>query len=220
VAELEITAAPLDETRRPARAVPEYYRSDFICPFAANWSEDEEGIDHAWSLLDNDTGIISVLARSAEPVLSRSASFLIDGRAAIDDFLFFISDLSGRVKPFWLPTLAVDVKIIGEAAIGSQIIVIQQMGYEIFSYENPARMDLEFVARDGAVFRAHIIGVISTVEGHEQLTLDTPLPFAVSEATIERSSWLERVRLDNDTVDINWFSPTAIEVKLTVVALT
>jgi hypothetical protein len=219
VAALEITADPMDETRRPPRETPEYYRSDFICPYSASWSEDEEGIDHAWTLLDNDTGLISVTARSVEPVLSRSASFLIDGREAVDDFFFFLSDLSGRVKPFWLPTLAIDVKIIGEAAVGSLIIVIQQMGYEIFSYENPARMDLEFVARDGTVFRAHITGVVATIEGHEQLTLDTPLPFVISEATVERSAWLELVRLDSDTVDINWFSPTAIEVKLTVVAL-
>jgi hypothetical protein len=219
VAALEITAVPMDETRRPPRETPEYYRSDFVCPYSANWSEDEEGVDYAWTLLDNDTGIISVMARSDEPVLSRSASFLIDGREAVDDFFFFLSDLSGRVKPFWLPTLAVDVKIIGEAAIGAQIIVIQQMGYEVFSYENPARMDLEFVARDGTVFRAHITGVMATIEGHEQLTLDTPLPFAISEATVERSAWLELVRLDSDTVEINWFSPTAIEVKVTVVAL-
>jgi hypothetical protein len=219
VSAIEITADPTDETRRLPRATPGRYHSEFVCPFLASWSEDEEGIDHAWTLLDNDTGIISVLARSDEPVLSRAVSFLIDGRGAVDDFLFFIADLAGRVNPFWLPTLAVNVKIIGESAIGSQFITIQQMGYEIFSYNNPARMDLEFMAVDGTIFRAHITGVLSTVEGHEQLTLDTPLTFAISEETIVRSAWLERVRLDNDTVDINWLSPTMVEVKLMVVAL-
>ncbi len=219
-AEYGVTAEVLGETRRAPVTTLVSYEGYQVCPFAAGWHDDGDTIDHKWIRLDNDTGVMNFEVQSTEPVLTRTLDFLLAGRAVIDEFLSFLSERAGRLSPFWVATLNRDLAIVGAAAAGDTVITVTQMDYERSLFGSNARTHLEFEMTDGTVFRRKILSAQQAITGgHEELTLTTPLPAVVSEATLNRSSWFELVRLTSDEVVLDWQSDDIVACKLPVVAL-
>lgn len=219
VGDFRLRFEALDESLMPAMATPELYREIPVCPLSPSWLGDEEAFDNKWVRLDNDTGLIEYDVQSLEPVLSRSASFLIIGRSRIDGFLRFLFACAGRLTPFWLPANDRGFELAQPAAAGATALVIGNIGYEYALADCAARGHVELITTDGTVIRRKINAVATLPTGEEQWTLDSALPMAVSAAALNRCAWLELVRLDSDEIKLHWSAWDCIEVTLPIVVL-
>jgi len=219
-AEYAITAEVLGAARDLPALSPELWLDHPLCPFPAGWAEAEEGVTNKWVVLDNATGPLEFMVEAVEPVLSRSAEFLLDGRAQIAEFLSWLHLLAGRLTPFWLPADGHAFSLVATAPAGAQTIVVASQDYTRSLAGSPARSHLEIETASGAVIRRKIIGSLLIGAGDtEELTLDAPLPDGLAESQIRRANWLELVRLASDEIELQWLSDEAVSVTLPVVAL-
>ncbi len=219
VGDFRLRFEALDESLMPAMATPELYRDISVCPLSPSWVGDEEAFDNKWVRLDNDTGLIEYDVQSLEPVLSRSASFLIIGRNKIDDFLRFLFACAGRLTPFWLPANDRGFELAQPSESGASALVIGNIGYEYALADCAARGHIELTTIDGTIIRRKISAVETLPTGEEQWTLDSALPVAVSADALNRCAWLELVRLDSDEIELHWAAWDCVEVTLPIVVL-
>lgn len=208
-----------DESLMPAIQSPELYRSVMVCPFTPQPSDDEETWDNKWVRLDNDTGVIEYDIQSIEPVLSRSARFLVIGRARIDLFLRFLFYCSGRLAPFWLPATDRGFELALPSASGSTTLTVEPLDYAVIHSGSPARTDIELITIDGTVIRRRITSTQTLPSGEEVLSLDGTLPMDLSAANLNRCGWLELCRLDSDAIDLKWWGGDCLEATLPIVVL-
>lgn len=219
VAEYQLTMEVSGESLMPAMATPDTYRSVAVCPITPSWESPELAMDNKWVRLDNETGVLEYDIQSIEPVLSRSATFLVIGRARIDEMLRFLFSLAGRLAPFWLATDDRAFELAAPAAQDATILVIHPIDYDFALSGSPAREHVEMITTDGTVIRRKITAIATLPSGLEQWTIDSGLPVAIDAATLNRCAWLELVRLENDTVNLHWVAWDCLALTLSVVAL-
>jgi hypothetical protein len=209
-----------DESLMPAIQSPELYRSVMVCPFTPQPTDDEETWDNKWVRLDNDTGVIVEYdIQAIEPVLSRSARFLVIGRSRIDLFLRFLFYCSGRLAPFWLPATDRGFELALPSASGSSTLTVEPLDYAAIHLGSPARTDIELITTGGTVIRRRITATQTLPSGEEVLTLDDVLPMDLSAAILNRCAWLELCRLDSDAVDLKWWGGDCLEATLPIMVL-
>lgn len=219
VAEYAITFEALNESLMPTMATPDLYLNVPVCPFVPSWINPEESLDNKWVRLDNDTGWVEYDIQSIEPVMTREASFLLIGRAAIDQLLRFLFACAGRLAPFWMAANDRSFDLAATAALGASTIIISPIDYEYSLSGSPARSCVELITTDGTIIRRRITAIATLPSGNEQLTIDAPLPMAISSATLNRCSWMEQVRLDSDDLKLHWISGECLEITLPIVVL-
>lgn len=219
VAEYQVAFDALGESLMPSIVTPDTYRSIRVCPQVPSWASPETTLDNKWVRLDNDTGLLEYDIQSIEPVIARETTFLVIGRARIDEMLRFLFALAGRLAAFWLATDDRAFELAAPAAQDATVLVIHPIDYEFALSGSPAREHIEMITTDGTVIRRKIIAVVTMPSGLEQWTIDSGLPVAIDAATLNRCAWLELVRLESDTVDLHWVAWDCVELTLPVVAL-
>ncbi|MDR2550026.1 MAG: hypothetical protein LBD10_07515 [Desulfobulbus sp.] len=219
VADWRLRFEALDESLMPEMEKPDTYRTLPVCPFVPSWLDDEETMDNKWVRLDNDTGTVEFDIQSLEPVLARSARFLLIGRTGIDRFLRFLFYCAGRLAPFWLPATERGFELAAPARAGENAIDIDNIAYEYALAGSAAHTDIELVAIDGTRIRRRIVGVETLPEGPERLTLDGALEVDIAAASLNRCAWLQLCRLDADEIDLKWQGGDCLEVTLPIMVL-
>lgn len=219
VAEYQVTFEALGESLMPAMATPDTYRSIPVCPQVPSWESPETTLDNQWVRLDNDTGVLEYDIQSIEPVIAREATFLVIGRAKIDEMLRFLFACCGRLAPFWLAADDRCFELATPAAQDATTVVIESIDYDFALEGSPSREHIELITTDGTVIRRKITAIATLPSGLEQWTLDSGLPVAIDAATLNRGAWLELVRLQSDEVSLHWVAWDCLEITLPVVAL-
>lgn len=214
-----MSARVLNEGLMDARYEPETYLGLHVCPFKVNWASCEDEVNHKWETLDNDTGLIEYDIQSAEPILSRNAGFLIEGRTDIDNFLRFLFERSGRLTPFWMSTEADDMKLVEDIAAGSKSIVIENIDYERSLKGNSSRSHFEIALHNGTVIRRKITDNMTLASGDEAFSFADAIVDAIAKEDVARVSWLELARFDADSVTIKWANNNVLESEIPVIAL-
>lgn len=220
VAEYQVAFEALGESLMPAMAAPDSYRSVDVCPMTPTVVFDaEESWDNKWVRLDNDTGVLEYDIQSIEPVFSREATFLVIGRAKIDEMLRFLFACAGRLAPFWLAGNDRCFELAAPVPQDATTVVIEPIDYDFALEGSPSREHIELITTDGTVIRRKITAIATLPSGLEQWTLDSGLPMAIEAATLNRCAWLELVRLQSDEVSLHWVAWDCVELTLPVVAL-
>ena len=219
VAEYQLTMEVSGESLMPAMATPATYRSVTVCPLTPSWESPELAMENKWVRLDNETGVLEYDIQSIEPVLSRSATFLVIGRSRIDEMLRFLFALAGRLEPFWLAADDRSFELAVPAAQDATILVIHPIDYDFALSGSHAREHIEMITTDGTVIRRKITAIATMPSGLEQWTIDSGLPVAIDAAGLNRCAWLELVRLESDSIDLHWVAWDCVEITLPVVAL-
>lgn len=219
VAEYQVAFEALGESLMPAMAKPDTYRSIPVCPQVSSWESPETTLDNQWVRLDNDTGVLEYDIQSIEPVIAREATFLVVGRAKIDEMLRFLFACAGRLAPFWLAADDRGFELAAPAAQDATTVVIEPIDYDFALEGSAAREHIELITTDGTIIRRKITAIATLPSGLEQWTLDSGLPVAIEAATLNRCAWLELVRLQSDEVSLHWVAWDCVEVTLPVVAL-
>ena len=199
---------------------PETYNSLTICPFAPSWTDPDEDIANSWKRLDRETGIIEYDVTAVEPERTRSANFIVTGRANIDTFLRFIHAMAGRLTPFWLSANDRGLELAEAASSGAGTVTIKNIGYADDLDGSESRSFLYFKKTDGTVFYREVTDAAEVDEDTETLTLDSVLTTDISTATLNRFTWFEKVRFDADDIILNWVEHDCLETSIPVAVLT
>jgi hypothetical protein len=200
---------------------PVTYTGLTVCPFSPSWDGDQgEDISNAWVRLDRETGIIEYEVTADEPEYSRTANFLITGRANIDAFIRFIHAMAGRLTPFYLPANDRGLELAASATSGATTITIKNIGYADDLFGANARGVLYFQKTNGSVFYRDITGAEEINAETETLTLDSGIPTDISAATLNRLTWFEKVRFAADDITLKWLAHDCLETSIPVAVLT
>jgi len=202
----------------PSRAV-ESFQSIPVCPFVPSWEGPEESATNKWVKLDNDTGVLEFDVQAEEPILSRTARFLLTNREDINDFLYFLKMQAGRLTPFWLAANDRGFELATAAQAEDNFLIIEPVGYEAALDGVESRKYLELVTLSGEVARLVVQSIETLPNGNEQLNLSSAVGLNVSAADLNRSAWFELVRLNSDNVTLNWVAVDCLEVSLSIVVL-
>lgn len=161
-------------------------------------------------LLDEGTGAVSDKQYRWGADVARVYNMNLEGRELIAKYLGWLHHRAGQYQPFWMPTFVQNLKPLSRT--GNDLTV---EGHEYSNYYANAdnRLDLVFVYFDNTVVLRRILS--STVDGvNDLLSLDAAVP---SLTGLRWLSFLRRVVLSSDDVEIAWQTDNVVRVAFAVV---
>lgn len=206
----------IEEVVREALAEGTTYRGEPVLLEEPNWREGPE-IDYTRHLevVDFETGRPAVFDRADLALPVQRVSWTALDRAAADHLRAFLWARAGRWRGLWVPTWTDDLRVVDYDDGGSGTLDVAYAGVADFGGLAPHRRDLRIQLTDGTVFYRRVDQVLPLVEGvSERLDLDAALGSAVPPADFERVSWLMYMRLDQDTIELAWSTPSIVETVL------
>src|ERR1700736_2407274 len=171
--------------------------------------------------LDPGPGALIVIDRSGVATLeAKAVPFMLRSRAEIANFLTFLTNRKGRLKPFWFPTWQADLFLSASASAGSSGISIINTGYTRFQFPRAARRDLAIIFLDGsAILYNRVVTSTEVGGGTETLGLDHGLESNIGPSTV-LISFLPCSRLAVDeTPEFRWETTCVVEATLQIQSL-
>jgi hypothetical protein len=139
-------------------------------------------------------------------------------RADIITFQAFRDMVMGRLVPFWLPTWHHDLFLATDVSATSATALLRNSNYTRYFFD-PATTWRRYVAfikiGAGLQFIRRIDFAEETAPGIETITLDSGVPSLITKGEW-MLSFLTLCRLDSDTVEMHWHSPTLAEATIMV----
>lgn len=172
-----------------------------VLPDRGDGTQDE--VDRKAFLMDSKTGTRAFEAPAAAPQTVRGFSWWCASRAEAKVLREFINNRRGRARPFWVLAWQQDFALAGDHAPNSSVLVVLARDYAARVFPaGQARRHLA-VRVAGATYYRHVESAVDNLNGTESLTLDLPVPVALTpDSTLTAS--LRYSRLDVDEPRIEW----------------
>lgn len=159
-----------------------------------------ESYERELVVLDSGSGLVSQQAisdrgRRVSPLTLRSGS-----PATLWKNRQLAHALRGRQVSFYLPTSYKDLEVTVDLASGANTMVVRYVGYANFIRNRQPKNVVRLVLADGSTYIATITGSTYAGGPTETLTVTPNWPSNISAASIVRAEYVEKVRLDSDTV--------------------
>lgn len=168
--------------------------------------DDTDNLTHAAQRLRStlDSGfaqpLISDTARRALQLLGQRHLDL--GREARAQVRSFIYGMRGRQQVVWVPTHMDDLTLVATVSSLATTLDIENIGYTRFSNGKPGRRDIRIELFDGSVFMRRLVGSTELDSHVERVGLDSALGVEVQPHQVARISWMNLMRFESDTQDI------------------
>lgn len=176
-----------------------------------------EQVDRDMEPVDAEVGPASMDAHTTAPEFSRPFNWLIHGRVAISQFLGFLEARKGRCVPFWLPTYAEDLEQVADASAGDTVLSIKDIHYSRYYAQHANRRDVAFYPATGeAPVLRRIMSSAPGAAGLESITLDQSFGVARRADQWRCISFLAFVRLDQDSIQVDWETDELLRVSFRV----
>lgn len=161
-------------------------------------------------------GAVAVSGYQTVGARTRSGAWLIRSAAQRQAWKLFLAALRGRWKPFLSPTWRPDLTLQAQPAGGATAIRVDQALADLGPLTRAGRIQIEYA--DGTVsYRA--IGTPSDAGGYRSIPLGTALPGSIPGGSIRCVSLLERVRLADDEVTVDYSGGWTGRITLGMVTL-
>lgn len=165
-----------------------------------------DDVSETWSrtlaVLDSLSGIVAVEDTSGQPVIRRTYSWLITGRAAIDRWKRWAAARAGRMNALWLPTFADDLTVVDVIGDAHTTIKVRNALIARYVGAHPLRAAIRIETVGGQVFHRRVTGAIEIDEATESIGIDASLGVTLQPAQIRRVMWMGLARLDADAIEI------------------
>jgi hypothetical protein len=168
-----------------------------------------------WTVLDSLTGIVMRDDTSGSPVIRRTYTWLLSGRAAIDRWMRWAAARAGRLTPLWLPSWADDLRVVQAIGAGDTAIVVDATGSAQYVGAHPLRPALRIETKGGAVYHRAVTGVAAVDATQDSISIDSALGVALQPADVRRVMWLTLARLESDAVEIAYESDSTARLAAT-----
>lgn len=150
-------------------------------------------------MLDNDIGIPYLADEADRAFTVQMHQWLMRGRQEHSEFRSLLYRLGGRTQPVWLPSFNDDLVLARATGAANDYIDIKKIGYEYTG--GPISGRTHFMFRSELAAGEIINTEAALADAEERLTLAGPVG-AIYPAGLS-ASFLEAVRLDQDTVEIH-----------------
>lgn len=152
---------------------------------------------------DSLTGLKRVTDTSGRTFRQQQHAFFLHGKAEQFAFRQMLYRLRGQQKALWLPTFADDIEVALPGAAGATALNIKQIGLTYVGGPSDGRDRIVF--SDGQIVKIDSSLVVSGTS-NERLNLASGL--AAAKVAGERASFVEKVRLAQDSVEIEHVGDT------------
>jgi len=158
-----------------------------------------EKIFQSVTLFDNGSGPVEVEDSLGYISKLRTISQLRINREQRWQLRAFLNQLKGKQGVFWLPTFNADLEIAAPINSGQASIIVRAVNFGLYSGEG----DILIRLVDGSMLLRRVTGVLGVPEG-EQISTDEVFSSTVLPFEIDKIMFLEKVRLDSDTIELNY----------------
>lgn len=179
-------------------------------------SDIEDRINMPHQVFDNGQGIVEV-----ETLADYSDMFSALGRVTrtrADRWAWrqWLLARRGKQAPFWLPSFRRDITVLDTIASGAANIEIADINLALYG-DLPIDIMIEIKAGTRYYRR---VSVATAMTGYEVITIDSALGVEVAPADIRRVSFMHLVRLDADSVSIEFAPPMTTRTNIAVKRVT
>ncbi|MDH1681140.1 hypothetical protein N5E30_06025 [Pseudomonas chengduensis] len=168
--------------------------------------DDSDNLTHSAQRLRStlDSGfaqpLITDTARRALQMLGqRHLDLGREARALVRSFIY---GMRGRQQAVWVPSHMDDLTLVATASALATTLDVAYIGYTRFSNGKAGRRDIRIELGDGTVLMRRIIGATELDTQTERLGLDSALGIEVQPHQVARISWMNLMRFDSDTQEI------------------
>ncbi len=168
-------------------------------------------------LLDNEVGNFLIDPRYNFTRTRSTFSYLLKNRQELSTALGFFKAVNGRQKPFWMPTYANEIQVVGSGISTSNIIKIKDIGYNVFIKQNPNQRDVMLVKSDGSYIIRRITSSVNNGDGTEDLTLNQTIGFNWTANSFKEGHFLKLARLDQDSLEVTYLTNTITNISFVIV---
>lgn len=128
--------------------------------------------------------------------------------AEFDKWMLFFDTIAGAHKPFFLPSGLADLQIDTPPINSGNSFTLAGVNYSSIYFPNPTYQQLMLTLMDGTILYRTVAGA-SVVGGKDIITVTPDLPADIESNPIARVSFLYRVRLATDMVDVKFLNNRA-----------
>ncbi|MFI8609525.1 hypothetical protein ACIGFL_14565 [Pseudomonas sp. NPDC077649] len=168
--------------------------------------DDTDNLTHAAQRLRStlDSGfaqpLITDTARRALQLLGqRHLDLGREARALVRSFIY---GMRGRQQVVWVPTHMDDLTLVATVSALATTLDVENIGYTRFGNGKAGRRDIRIELIDGSVLMRRLIGSNELDSQVERVALDSALGVEVQPHQVARISWMNLMRFDSDTQDI------------------
>lgn len=169
------------------------------------------------SILDSTTNLPVWIDQSNWAQITRQLKIMLKDRANRQDFIGWLSSVSGRLTPFWREDRETMLQMTANQPIGdTALLYIKPIGFPSLLYGQPGRMAIVLRHQNGTIYYRNILAAqVDMTTGDEILTLDTNIPASRS-SDWRLITYLEFVRLDADAIEIAHQTSEMSEVQFSI----
>lgn len=190
-----------------AAATETLYRGFPVMTYRPEWSIDPSlSMQRKLAEIDNVVGAVVTDDESGVPEIAQSWRWSAVGRSEIAALRAFLYAREGRRRACWVPTWAEDARVVATIAAAATAIDVEAMEFARLVGSAPGRRDIRIELVSGQVFYRRVTGSSSLSNSVERLLIDAPLGLQVAPGDVALVSWMMLARLDQDTVELAWWS--------------
>lgn len=141
----------------------------------------------------------------------RSVKFFCPLKKSMDEFdkwMLFFDTVAGAHKPFFLPSGLADLEIDTPPINSGNSFTLVGVDYSSIYFKNPTYKQLMLTRLDGTILYRTVASA-SVVGGKDVLTITPDLPDDIESNPVARVSFLYRVRMATDMVDVKFVNNRA-----------
>ncbi len=159
--------------------------------------------------LDDGTGLVSAKQYRWGSEMTQPYNMNLEGRETIAKYLGWIYARAGQSNPFWMPTFRNDLTALSRNA---DELTVRGHGYTNLYASANTRLDLAFVYFDNTTITRRIESAAPS-GANDVLTLDSTVPTLTN---LRYLSFLRRVMLSSDDLEIAWETDSVVRVAFAV----
>ena len=221
VADVKVTFAvdPGSEPRVLHPDAPTTFDGREVLTWRTNWRDvPQTNWLYPMEQVDYGRGRIETVRPIQFSTSARRISMMAKTAAEAERHLAQFMRMRGQRGEFWADSGEPDLIPKGTTPPGNNIIKVAGGDfYDTYSGDT-VHSALQFVMKDGTVHRTKILGMALNA-GDTDVTIETALGQPVSEATVERVSWLRVCRHATDEMSLEWITDSVVETQITVQTL-
>lgn len=156
--------------------------------------------------LDSDTGLSRRYDTAGIDFTIQRHHWLNVGRQEHAELRTLFYTLDGRRNLLWLPTFADDFEVVAPALSTDAFIEVAKCGFTAFGGAREGRDRVWINLRSGTNIFREIVGSSLTIDGTENIQLDSALGVAFDPDDVAHVSFITLSRLDSDTIEIEHYT--------------
>ncbi|MCC6425653.1 MAG: hypothetical protein IT435_02410 [Phycisphaerales bacterium] len=159
-------------------------------------------IERRVEVFDSGTGKFSQDSTWDRARHGSAKTFLTRTRASLWSVRRLLHALRGQQVSFYLPTFTKDVSLAVVYTSGGVSMTIFNVGYTKYARQRTPKVDVRIVLKSGVSYTRTITASAEVDTNTEQITLSSSIAATFTPDQVERIEFLEKVRIDGDTVVI------------------